>query len=191
MTSEGDQIMLQIRARYPVILVRSWEEERVLLELRSKVAKVGVWSCTKGLIMGNRKIDDTAEPGQVMAHILGQDSEQGVYVLLDFHKFVGDPVIERLLRDAVRELLEGFMHGFPDFHIEPTRLRHLDDGVLVEGLITGTHDGDWAGIPPTGRPIEVPVLGIFEFDRDRLLCEKVHLDMATVLRQIGVLHPAS
>ena len=104
MTSEGDQIMLQIRARYPVILVRSWEEERVLLELRSKVAKVGVWSCTKGLIMGNRKIDDTAEPGQVMAHILGPDSEQGVYVLLDFHKFVGDPVIERLLRDAVREL---------------------------------------------------------------------------------------
>jgi hypothetical protein len=43
--------------------------------------------------------------------------------------------------EAVRELLQGFMHGFPDFHIEPTRLRHLDDGVLVEGLITGTHDG--------------------------------------------------
>ena len=93
--------------------------------------------------------------------------------------------------DAVRELLQGFMHGFPDFHIEPTRLRHLDDGVLVEGLMTGTHDGEWVGVPPTGRRIEVPVVGIFEFDADRLLCEKVHLDMAKVLKQIGVLPAVS
>ena len=93
--------------------------------------------------------------------------------------------------EAVRELLQGFMHGFPDFHIEPTRLRHLDDGVLVEGLITGTHDGEWASMRPTGRRIEVPVVGIFEFDADRLLCEKVHLDMAKVLKQIGVLPAVS
>jgi predicted ester cyclase len=93
--------------------------------------------------------------------------------------------------EAVRELLQGFMHGFPDFHIEPTRLRHLDDGVLFEGLMTGTHDGEWASMRPTGRRIEVPVVGIFEFDADRLLCEKVHLDMAKVLKQIGVLPAVS
>ena len=87
--------------------------------------------------------------------------------------------------EAVRELLTGFMNGFPDFRIEPVRIRHLDDGVLVEGLITGTHAGDWAGVPPTGRRVEVPVVGIFEFDDDRLLCEKVHLDIAAVHRQIG------
>ena len=39
----------------------------------------------------------------------------------------------------------------------------------------------------TGRRIEVPVAAIFEFDEDRLLCEKVYMDMATVLTQIGVL----
>jgi len=93
--------------------------------------------------------------------------------------------------EAVRELLQGFMHGFPDFHIEPTRLRHLDDGVLVEGLMTGTHDGEWASMRPTGRRIEVPVVGIFEFDADRLLCEKVHLDMGKALKQIGVLPAVS
>ena len=93
--------------------------------------------------------------------------------------------------DAVRELLQGFMHGFPDFHIEPTRLRHLDDGVLVEGLMTGTHDGEWASMRPTGRRIEVPVVGIFEFDADRLLCEKVHLNMGRVLKQMGVLPAVS
>jgi predicted ester cyclase len=60
-----------------------------------------------------------------------------------------------------------------------------DSGVLVEGVITGTHDGDWAGVPATGRHIKVPVVGIFEFDADRLLCEKVHLNMGRVLKQMG------
>jgi predicted ester cyclase len=93
--------------------------------------------------------------------------------------------------EAVRELLQGFMQGISDSHLEITRLRHMDDGVLVEGVMTGTHDGEWAGIPPTGRPIEVPVVGIFEFDGDRLLCEKVHLNMGRVLKQMGVLPAVS
>jgi limonene-1,2-epoxide hydrolase len=37
---------------------------------------------------------------------------------------------------------------------------------------------------PTGRQIEVPLVGIFEFDGDRLMCEKVYFDMATWTRQL-------
>ena len=93
--------------------------------------------------------------------------------------------------EAVRELLQGLMDGFPDFHVDMGKLRHADDAVFGEGLITGTHDGEWAGIPPTGRRVEVPVLAIFEFDEDRLLCEKAYMDMATVLTQMGVLPATS
>jgi steroid delta-isomerase-like uncharacterized protein len=89
--------------------------------------------------------------------------------------------------EAVRELLQGLMTGFPDLHVEIGRMRHADDAVFGESLITGTHNGEWAGIPPTGRRVEIPVAAIFEFDEDRLLCEKVYMDFATVLTQIGVL----
>jgi len=65
------------------------------------------------------------------------------------------------------------------------------DTVAVRYTMTGTHDGEWASMRPTGRRIEVPVVGIFEFDADRLLCEKVDLDMAKVLKQIGVLPAVS
>ena len=88
---------------------------------------------------------------------------------------------------AVRELLQGMMDGLPDLHAEIGKMRHTDDAVFGEGRIRGTHDGGWAGIPPTGRHVEFPVVAIFEFDGDRLLCEKVYFDMATVLTQIGVL----
>jgi steroid delta-isomerase-like uncharacterized protein len=89
--------------------------------------------------------------------------------------------------EAVRELLQGLMHGLPDLHADIGRLRHTDDAVLIEGLITGTHDGEWQGIPATGRHIEFPVVAIFEFEQDRLVCEKVFYDSATILAQIGAL----
>jgi steroid delta-isomerase-like uncharacterized protein len=88
---------------------------------------------------------------------------------------------------AVRELLRGLMSAFPDMHVEVGRLRHADDAVFGESLLTGTHGGEWAGIPATGRRVAVPVAGVFEFDGDRLLCEKVYMDFAAVLTQIGAL----
>jgi steroid delta-isomerase-like uncharacterized protein len=100
------------------------------------------------------------------------------------YEFNGDPSDGE---EAVRELLQGFMDGFPDFHADIGKLHHAGDAVIIEGLITGTHDGEWAGIQPTGRRVEVPIAAIFEFDDDRLLCEKVYMDFAAVLTQIGVL----
>ena len=59
--------------------------------------------------------------------------------------------------EAVRELLQGLMDGFPDMHVGLGKMRHADDAVFGEGLLTGTHDGEWAGIPPTGRRVELPL----------------------------------
>jgi predicted ester cyclase len=68
------------------------------------------------------------------------------------YEFNGDPSDGE---EAVRELLHGFMHCFPDFHADIGKLRHTDDAVIGETMITGTHDGEWAGIQPTGRRVEV------------------------------------
>jgi steroid delta-isomerase-like uncharacterized protein len=88
---------------------------------------------------------------------------------------------------AVRELLQGLIDGFPDFHAEVGKLHHADEAVFGEARVTGTHSGEFNGIPPTGKPVDVRIGTLFEFDADRLLCEKVYWDMATVLQQIGIL----
>src|ERR671925_1415930 len=46
---------------------------------------------------------------------------------------------------AVRELLQGLMDGFPDFHAEVEKLHHADEAVFGEARITGTHNGTFAG----------------------------------------------
>ena len=88
---------------------------------------------------------------------------------------------------SVRALLEELLSAFPDFNAEDDKIHYSDDAVIAEGRVTGTHQGPFAGIPPTGRRIAYPLVAIFEFEEDRLVCEKVYFDSATILVQIGVL----
>jgi steroid delta-isomerase-like uncharacterized protein len=85
---------------------------------------------------------------------------------------------------AVGQLLSGMFKGFPDFTVEIVKTHHSDDAVILEVKMKGTHLGDWAGLKPTGREMNVPVACIFEFDGNRLVCEKVYFDMATLMNQL-------
>ncbi len=87
--------------------------------------------------------------------------------------------------DAVHGLLTQLLAAFPDFWLERTALYHADDAVIVECRFGGTHRGPWAGIAPTGNPMEVQSALIFVFEGENLVCEKVYFDHATVLRQLG------
>lgn len=92
--------------------------------------------------------------------------------------------------NAVRALLDELFTGFPDLRIDPQKIHHAEEAVIGEGRMTATHTGTFAGIPATGRSIDYGAVAIFEFDNDRLVCEKVYFDSATLLRQLGVLPPA-
>jgi predicted ester cyclase len=89
--------------------------------------------------------------------------------------------------EAVRELWQGLVAGFPDLHIEPGRHLHSEDAVFVEVVFSGTQQGEWAGIPATGRQASVRIACLYEFEEDRLVCERVWFDFATIMRQLGVL----
>jgi steroid delta-isomerase-like uncharacterized protein len=87
---------------------------------------------------------------------------------------------------AVEELLSTLFDAFPDFDARAAALHHGDDIVFVDTVITGTHRGTWAGVPATGRHMEVRCGCVFHFDDDRLTKETVYFDHATLLAQLGV-----
>jgi steroid delta-isomerase-like uncharacterized protein len=76
--------------------------------------------------------------------------------------------------------------AFPDQRNEMIALHHTDDAVIVEANLYGTHLGPYRGLPPTGRPYEMRFCALFLFDEDRLVCERVYFDAATILRQLGI-----
>jgi steroid delta-isomerase-like uncharacterized protein len=124
----------------------------------------------------------------VNEHVAAENRHDVEATIATFHspnyKVNGEPVEGEA---AVRELLQGLMDGFPNFQAEIGKLHHADDAVFGEARITGTHNGEFNGIPPTGKPIHIAMAAIFEFEEDRLLCETVYWDIATLLTQIGIL----
>jgi steroid delta-isomerase-like uncharacterized protein len=78
--------------------------------------------------------------------------------------------------------------AFPDQRNQLIALHHSDDAVVVEANLFGTHLGPYRGLPPTGRGFEMRFCALFLFDEDRLICERVYFDAATVLRQLGIAH---
>ena len=87
---------------------------------------------------------------------------------------------------AVRLLLSSLFLAFPDFKLVVRNLYHSDKAVIAEVWMDGTHRAPWAGVEAKGHRIHLPVVGIFLFEGDKLLCEKVYFDSATLLRQITI-----
>jgi steroid delta-isomerase-like uncharacterized protein len=89
---------------------------------------------------------------------------------------------------AVAAYFEETRTAFPDQRNELIAMHHAEDAVVVEFNLTGTHDGSFRGLPPTGRSFRCRMVALFLFDQDRLVCERVYFDSATILRQLGIAH---
>jgi len=123
----------------------------------------------------------------VREHIAAENAHDVARAIATFHHPRYDVAPLGAVNDgaeAVHELLAGLFTGFPDFHVEVVRQYHAEAAVIVEFVMTGTHHGPWAGLTATGRRVELRLVGIFEFEADRLMCERVYFDMATLLRQL-------
>lgn len=86
--------------------------------------------------------------------------------------------------EAVEGLLGQLLGAFPDFWLQRMATHHGDDAVIIECKFGGTHLGEWTGVPPSGKPMEVQAVCVFVFDGEDLVCEKVYFDHATIRRQI-------
>ena len=88
--------------------------------------------------------------------------------------------------DAVREYYAASRGAFPDQRNVVHALHHADDAVIVEFDLFGTHQGEFLGTPPTGRTFTCRMAAVFLFAGDRIVCERVYFDAATILRQLGI-----
>jgi predicted ester cyclase len=89
---------------------------------------------------------------------------------------------------GVDGLLHTLFAAYPDFWLREGAHYHAENAIIVECVFGGTQQGQWGGVSPTGRKMEVAAALFFLFDdADGLLCERVYFDHATVLRQLGAI----
>ena len=93
-----------IRARYPLIYVVSFEEQRVLANLKkvtvARNKKLLCWSITEGLETDDGSFLTELKDPLKMLEYIRQSDINGLFILRDFHHYLNDPVVVRKLRDA-------------------------------------------------------------------------------------------
>ena len=103
------EIEVLIRARYPVLYLVSWEERRVEQALDSICKtlnrKLYVWSLTQGMKPEIRGSTGASQRLELEGLIQIHDAPDGsVVILKDFHAFMKDNTVVRLLRDLAEKL---------------------------------------------------------------------------------------
>jgi carboxymethylenebutenolidase len=87
-----------------------------------------------------------------------------------------------------------FLHQIPpDTQIVPVSRTIGQNRVVDEMIFRFTHtifmDVSLPGIPPTGKPVEMALVVVAQFDGDKLAHEHLYWDQASVLVQLGLLDP--
>lgn len=101
-------IELLIRAKYPIIYVLTWEEERVARQIRELAKQCGIenvrsWSVSMGFGADSAIKQAAIDPIDALDEIV-RDKQDGVYIFYDFHPFLMKgsqvrPLFTRKLRD--------------------------------------------------------------------------------------------
>ena len=102
-----------------------------------------------------------------------------------------DPVLEFDVVgiDEIKTQVSALRAAFPDFRFEASIYANSDDDGFVtrRWTMTGTHDGQWMGIAPTGAKITSTGMALSRFDHGRIAEEWIHRDDLGLMRQLGAL----
>lgn len=74
--------------------------------------------------------------------------------------------------------------GFSDFRFEIHTIVSSGDRAAVHATLTGTHDGLWRDLPPTGNTVRVEHMFFFRFERGRIAEVWELLDRGEFRRQL-------
>ncbi len=88
--------------------------------------------------------------------------------------------------DSTKELISSLRMAFPD--LSATVDEQIAEGDKVVSVVTmsGTHQGDFMGIPATGRSFTIPGVSIWEVRGGLLISEWVNWDTMGMMQQLGV-----
>jgi steroid delta-isomerase-like uncharacterized protein len=91
-------------------------------------------------------------------------------------------------KDGTLAYFETVLEALPDVHMHVEDLVDGGSTTVARVTVTGTHRGDFMGIPPTGRHVEVRLIDIMRFDGAGAVREHWGvLDALTLMQQLGVI----
>ena len=89
-------------------------------------------------------------------------------------------------REGHRQILAVYHDAFPDFHYDIEHEVAEGDLVVVRGTYTGTHAGEFFGIPATGGHFTTTGMHLWRIANNQIVEHWCNNDDLGVMRQLGV-----
>lgn len=96
---------------------------------------------------------------------------------------LGSPVSGQ---SALLSLFAGLFRAFPDLVMTPGKRVEQGECLIWEWIITGTHRGEFNGVPPTGKSVQLRGASVCVIRNGKVSENREYWDLLTVLRQLGV-----
>lgn len=89
--------------------------------------------------------------------------------------------------EGARTFYTTFLGAFPDVHFDLTDIVIGPQGVIEIATMTGTHQGEWAGITPSGKSVRMQIIIHFPWNAaaGKFSGENVYFDRSTLVEQLS------
>jgi steroid delta-isomerase-like uncharacterized protein len=87
--------------------------------------------------------------------------------------------------DTLLALVAANREAFPDLVWTVEQMAAEGDTVAVRYTMTGTHQGTFAGVVPTDKPVVAQSMAFYRLADGKIIEERAQLDMLRILQQIG------
>lgn len=104
--------------------------------------------------------------------------------------------------EKTRELCEQFMSdeklidhiqffdsAFPKYELFIEEMVTEGNKVIVQGRATGSHQGEYKGIPPTGGKMDLPFVIRYVLENEKITDMWLIADQTILMEQLGVIEP--
>ena len=88
--------------------------------------------------------------------------------------------------EALKRYVSTFFEGFPDMSITVEDAIAEGDKVVTRMKARGTHTGEFMGIPPTGKRVEVAGITVHRVEGGKIAEEWEVFDAMGMMQQLGV-----
>jgi hypothetical protein len=95
--------------------------------------------------------------------------------------------VEATGAQALKEVFGRLYRAFPDLHITVEDVIAEGDKVVGRNTVTGTHQGEYMGLPPTGKSVIYNEIFIFRFAGGRIAETWGVVDVFSQMKQLGAI----
>jgi C-1 hydroxylase len=98
-----------------------------------------------------------------------------------------DPTYNLRGAEGYKQFETAFFNGFPDWIETIEDIIAEGDKVWVRFTGTGTHKGEWLGLPPTGKKMTLKAVQIWRIIDGKVVAKESIGDLLDVFKQLGVI----